>query len=983
MIFLERLNCRSLTTQAGVLGKSDGTIFRGEIFSYNAYSDLPRSWGGIVSTNRWEKLQELFNAALQREPGERMAFAHEASVGDAEFQAELESLLRSYDEESKFLKEPAPGAEAAQRILREIDAVEPELDGGTRRYPAAIGKYKVLRLVGEGGMGSVYEAEQAQPRRIVALKVIKAGLVSPELSRRFRQETQALARLQHPGIAQIYEAGEDDSGAGAQLFFAMEFIHGEPLSTYCEAHRLSTRERLELMAKVCDAVEHAHRRGLIHRDLKPGNILVTDDGQPKILDFGVARISDNDAAATERTDAGQLVGTLAYMSPEQIRADPQALDTRSDVYALGVILYQVMAGRLPYAIGTNVHEAARVIYEDDPAPLSSIDRSYRGDVETIVAKALEKDKARRYASAADLAADIRRYLQNEPITARPASTIYQLGKFARRHKAIVGGVCAVIVVLAAGVIVSSIQAARARRAERSALNEAATAKAVSDFLEDDLLAQASSSRQSARSSHPDPDLKVRTALDRAAGRIQGKFDHQPEVEAAIQETIGETYDDLGLYPQARQHFERALALDQRVLGTENAKTLRVMRRLGSTFELQGKYSEAETILKQTLEIQHRLLPAEHPDNLEALNYLAITYYMKGDYGQAVKLYGESVEIRRRTLGREDPDTILSMNNLANAYLRQGKYAKAEPLARETLEIKRRVLGAEAPGTLNAMNTLVVLYLNQGKYAEAEAAGKELTEIKRRVFGPEHPETLVSMNNLGSSYYSQGKYAEAEGVFRESLEVKRRTLGPEHPDTLVTMNNLADTCSREGKYAEAEGLFLQTVETSKRLFGAENQYTLSFLSNFAGMYQREGKYAKAESIFVQSLAGQRHALGPDNPDTMDGAADLALAYECEGKYVLGEPLAREAVDFDRKNRPDEWQRFRAESLLGASLAGQKKYAEAEPLLVEGYEGMAARKNKMGVPDRYHLNHAGELVAQLYTDWGKPEKAADWTKTKSAR
>ena len=324
-----------------------------------------------------------------------------------------------------------------------------------RSLPASIGRYRVLRLLGEGGMGAVYEAEQDQPRRLVALKVIKAAWASPEMLRRFEQESQALGRLHHPGIAQIYEAGSADAGFGVQPFFAMELIHGKPLVEYANEHKLTTRQRLELMIQVCDAVEHAHQRGIIHRDLKPGNILVDETGQPKILDFGLARATDSDAQATRQTDIGQLLGTLAYMSPEQVLADPYALDTRTDVYALGVILYELLAGKMPYMLSKMLHEAVRTIQEMDPAPLSSVSRIYRGDIETIVAKALEKDKNRRYASATGLAADIRRYLHDEPIVARPASTAYQLQKFARRNKALVAGVGAVFVVLVLGIVAST------------------------------------------------------------------------------------------------------------------------------------------------------------------------------------------------------------------------------------------------------------------------------------------------------------------------------------------------------------------------------------------------------------------------------------------------------------------------------------------------------------------------------------------------
>src|SRR5688572_2292548 len=287
-----------------------------------------------------------------------------------------------------------------------------------------IGRYKIRRLIGEGGMGAVYEAEQEQPQRTVALKVIKPGLASPELLRRFAQESQALGRLQHQGIAQIYDAGTADTGYGPQPYFAMEFIRGEGLRDYAESHHLNTRQRLEIVVKVCDAVHHAHQRGLIHRDLKPGNILVDETGQPKILDFGVARVTDSDAQATMQTDVGQLVGTLAYMSPEQVLADPLEIDIRSDVYALGVILYELLAGRLPYDISRRLPEVLTAIREQDPSRLSSIDRSFRGDVETIVAKALEKQKTRRYASAAELAADITRFLNDEPIVAQPPTVSY-------------------------------------------------------------------------------------------------------------------------------------------------------------------------------------------------------------------------------------------------------------------------------------------------------------------------------------------------------------------------------------------------------------------------------------------------------------------------------------------------------------------------------------------------------------------------------
>ncbi len=996
-------------------------------------------------------------------------------------------------------------------------------DGTARVLPASIGRYRILRLLGEGGMGAVYEAEQEQPRRRVALKVIKAAWASPELIQRFEQESEALGRLHHPGIAQVYEAGAANSGFGLQPFFAMELIRGTSLVAYANGERLNTRQRLALTIQVCEAVEHAHQRGIIHRDLKPGNILVDENGQPRILDFGLARFTDSDAQGTRQTDVGQLLGTLAYMSPEQVLADPRAVDTRSDVYSLGLILYELLAGKLPYAIGRQLHDAVQTIREQDPVPLSSTSRSYRGDIEIIAAKALEKDKERRYASAADLAADLRRHLEDRPIMAQPPSATYQLRKLARRHKALVTGVAAVFIVLGAGGTASLVEAARARKAERSALSaeqaalrdrdraikaesqavrdrnravsseqqaeddrnrarasearaksdrnaaleqqkradrEAATSVAVNGFLQNDLLAQASAAAQSGPSTKPDPDLKVRTALDRAAARIGGRFDKQPEVEASIRDTIGKTYGDLGLFPESRSQLERALALQRRTLGPENADTLSTARHLARVEIYQGKYAEAAALTEQMSEISRRVLGPEHPDTLEWMNNLAVVRYHQGKFTQAQALYAEVLDARRRVLGPANPATVKSMSNLASAYSAEGKYAQAETLQSQAYEVMRSTLGAEHPSTLESlsslanvfdaegkyaqaekvhsqvletrlrvlgsehqdtlesmahlalvqneegkyaraealylqvletqrrvlgpehsftlasMNNLAVVYFGEGKFGEAAALTTQVLGIQRRVLGAEHPKTLLSMSNLGDLYLQEGKYTEAEPLTAQALEVRRRTLGPDHPDTLESAANLAHLYGMQGKYEESEARYVEVLAAFRRVLGPENVRTLSNLSDFAAICQRRGEYGKAETYALQVLAGQRHTQGSDVPDTMNAAADLALAYQSEGKFAESQTLSQEAVAFDRKKRPEEWRRFRDESLLGASLAGQKKYSEAERPLLEGYEGMSAREGQISVPDRYHLMLAREWVVQLYADWGKPDKAAEW-------
>jgi tetratricopeptide (TPR) repeat protein len=936
---------------------------------------------------------------------------------------------------------------------------EPEL-------PERIGRYRIIRLLGEGGMGSVFEAEQEQPRRTVALKVIRTGLLTTDVLQRFDRESRALARLQHPGIAQVYEAGAADYGWGSQPYFAMEFIEGLALDRYADDRKLDARQRLGLMIQVCDAVEHAHHRGVIHRDLKPGNILVDENGQPKILDFGLARLTDNDARATRQTDMGQLLGTLAYMSPEQVLGDPQAVDTRSDVYALGVILYELLAGKLPYAVSRQLHEAVQAIREQDAAPLSSVSRIYRGDIETIVAKALEKDRERRYSTAADLAADLRRHLEHQPISAKPPSTAYQLQKFARRHRGLVIGVAAVFVVLVAGVLVSMSEAARARAAEGRALaaqqeatrdrdraikaesqavqdrnaaqvsearaqrdrnaaieekkradREASIAAGVNEFLQNDLLAQASANRQAGRRDPPDPDLKVRTALDRAAARITGKFEQQPEVEAAIRSTMGESYTDLGVYPEARKQLERALELQQKALGLANPKTINTMHVLGRTALYQGKHADAESLANRTVETSRRALGPEHATTLTAMTGLANVYYIQGKYAKAEALYSDVIKLRRRRAGPESVDT-LAMNNLASVYSAQGKYGQAEALQLETVATRRRLFGSESPATLESMNVLANVYFLQSKYKEAEAIHTQVVEARRRVLGPNHLDTLYSAMNLGATYleegkpkeaeriYSenlplmrrvvgpehrvtlattanlagafraQGKYTEAEALLIEVAEIRRRVMGPEHPDTLNTLHSVAEVQGVLGKYADAEELFRKTLEIRRRTLGPEHPSTLRTISVLGHMYQRQGQYALAENYAAQALAGRRRALGPQDPRTMESAADLAFACISQGKFAESEPLAREALESFAKKDPSGWDRYRAATLLGASLSGQKKNEAAEELLVEGYRGLQKLQEGLSAAERSYLDHARGWIVGLYLALGQATKAAEW-------
>ncbi|UCG33396.1 MAG: serine/threonine protein kinase, partial [Phycisphaerales bacterium] len=883
--------------------------------------------------------------------------------------------------------------------------------------PQRIGHYRIVRLIGEGGMALVFEAEQEHPQRRVALKLIKPGYASRESLRRFEQEAEVLGRLEHEGIARIYEAGTEDTGAGPQPYFAMEYLRGQNLREYANARNLGTRQRLELFAKVCDAVQHAHQKGIIHRDLKPGNIMVTEAGQPKVLDFGVARVTDSDVQTTTlRTDMGQLIGTVPYMSPEQVAADPLELDTRSDVYALGVVLYELLARRLPYDLRQRmIHEAVRVIREEDATPLSSVNRVFRGDVETIVAKALEKEKERRYQSALDFASDIRRYLSDEPIVARPASAMYQLGKFAKRNRVLVGGAAAVFVVLVLGVIGTGIGMARALAAEdlaerrleeaqaarqaemeerKRAEGEAAKAGAINTFLQD-MLGSVEPSRALGR------EVTVRQVLDEAAGQIdRGSLQDQPEVEAAVRATLGNTYSALGLYPSGERQMRGALEIHQRLFGNEHRAVAADMNDLGVVLWRSGDYAEAEPLFRESLALRRKLLGEEHPsvalsmhnlggllrdqgdhaaaeslarealamrrrllgdehqDVAHSLHSLAVLLREKGDFDAAEPLFREALAMTRKLHGDVHPDVASHLDGLVSVLHAKGDYAAAESVAQETLAMHEELLGEAHPRTLAAMNALAAVYNDQGRYAEAEPLFLEVLDVRRRRLGEENVETLISMNDLAALYGRQDRFEEAEGLYQESLQIVRRVLGEEHPHTLATMGNLAVLYGRQGLYDKAEPLLVRTLEI-RRKSGDEHPNTLIAMNNLAMLYKRQGRHDEAEALFREAMEGQRRVLSREHPSTLDTMENLAMLYADLGRQEESESLLLEALAVRRRL----WGETHPATLyclnnLAWLYNSERRFAEAEPLLAEAVE--AVRSAEGGLPEGHWFT--GVLLAR---------------------
>jgi serine/threonine protein kinase/Tfp pilus assembly protein PilF len=798
--------------------------------------------------------------------------------------------------------------------------LDPAVTGPTRdgHYPE-IANYRILQKLGEGGMGEVYRADQEKPvRRRVALKVIKRGMDSREVVARFESERQALAMMDHPSIAKVFDAGTTERG---RPFFVMEHVKGIPISEYCDTHHLTTPERLELFIQVCEGAQHAHQKGIIHRDLKPSNILVEiQDGRPvpKIIDFGVAKATAQ--PLTERTlftQHGQLIGTPEYMSPEQAEMSGLDIDTRTDVYSLGVVLYELLVGALPFDSkqlrkGGFDQLRRRIRQQDPPRPsaritalgeistttaqrrrtdVPSLTRQLRGDLDWIVMKALEKDRTRRYASASELAADLRRHLNNEPVSAGPPSALYRLRKFALRHRAAVSAAALVLLALIIGIVGTTVGLMRALRAERRASSEAETARQVSDFLVE--LFEVSDPEEAQGET-----ITAREILEKGARRIERELRDQPLTRARLMHTIGTVHRRLGMYEEAVPLLEEALEIREELLEGRDPELAASLVSLAGLYHRQGRYEEAVALAKRATALYEAVFGPEHPKVAEALSPLAWAYARQEKRSEAEPLFRRALAIRQSALEPGHPDIAESLNDLGILFWREGRYEEAEPFLQDAVATYERVYGLDDFRVRSTLNNLAVLYWTQGRYGEAEEVFKRTLAIKERVLGPESPEVASTLNNLGVLYDGQGRYAEAEPLLVRALAIHRRTLGPDHDKVGMALGNLAWVYYRQGKYDQAEPLYRQALAIYEASLGADHPSVGILLRDHALLHADRGEFAQAEQMLERSLTIRENAFGDEHPEVAETAYALAELYKRQELFSQAEPFYERALAIRR-------------------------------------------------------------------------------------
>ena len=972
--------------------------------------------------------ETLFHAALAKPPAERAAFLDQACSGNAPLRAAVDALLAAHEAPGSFL-DLNPNAHGANLPEGGLAATQ---DSGFAEESAATGehtpdpddlqdarppqtvttgyqrdavagvvigdRYTLQEKIGEGGMGEVWVAKQTQPvKRKVAIKLIKTGMDSRAVLQRFEQERQALALMDHPHIARVLDGGMTPTG---QPFFVMELVNGLPLNKFCDEMKLTPQARLELFVPICQAVQHAHQKGIVHRDLKPANILVTMiDGKPvpKVIDFGVAKATSGKLTEESMsTGFGAVVGTLEYMSPEQAGFSGEDIDTRADIYSLGVILYELLTGLRPIDAKrlrkAALTEMIRIIQEEEPSKPStrlSTDESLpslaavrqtepkkltallRGELDWVVMKCLEKQRDRRYETANALSRDIQRYLADEVVEARPPSAGYRLKKFVKRNKGQVVAASLVLFALLAGIAGTTIglfearkqqqRATAAAKEERKARLEAERqqvraekgeklagerllqvevekkiAVAVREFLQKKLLAQA--------------DVSVQAfSLLKDDGTPSGV---KTKINPTIQELLDRAAAELS-EAKVEVNFPKQPLLQAEILLT-----------LGDTYRGIGEAERAIGFLQRAVTIHTQQNGLEHQDTLKCMFALAWAYKQAGNLDTALSLMEETLQLRKTTLGPDHPDTLLSRNDLAAAYFDAGKPDLALPLAEETYRLAKATLGADDAYTLGCTHTLAEVYRAAGKLDLALPLAEETYRVRKAKFGAENPYTLGTMHTLASLYLASGKMDLALPLAEETLKLATATLGPKHPNTLISMHTLAEVYLAADKPDLALPLAEEALNLTRSTLGSEHPTTLISLQTVITAYEKAGRQDLVLPLCLEKLNLAKAKFGPEHHHTLAAMHNLAKAYRDAGKLDLALPLFEETLKLTRATLgPDHPDTLQTLNSLGAAYLDAGRRDLALPLLDEA---LNVRKAKFGPEHPYTLESMNNLAAMYWQE-----------------
>jgi tetratricopeptide (TPR) repeat protein len=962
-----------------------------------------------MTPERFEAVKRVFMAVMALPAEERSGCLDRECAGDPALREEVAALMTA----------DLPSVMQTGGLARRVETLAPAPEPAGRQ----IGRYRILGVLGEGGMGVVYRAEQTAPiRREVALKLVPPGWDSARVVARFASERQTLARMNHPYIAQVFDAGSAEDG---RPFFAMELVEGEPITEYCSRERPAIEIRLRLFLQICDAVRHAHQRGIIHRDLKPSNLLLTRQGTelvPKVIDFGIAKAIAADGEGLVTTMDGQTIGTPEYMSPEQAGIIDAEVDTRSDVYALGIVLYELVSGSRPYTLRKRTALELDRAMRTPPVPPSLAGRptgvmrlSGQRDLDAVALMAMERLPDDRYASVDLLADDVRNVIGQRPVRARSHTWTYRTQKFVRRHAAIVGAAALAGVLAMAGGVAIVSQRNRAVASEARAVAEAAAAKAeaakataVSQFLTN--LFQESNPANALGANATARDL-----LARGERRLVTDLGSQDAVRATLMDIIGVVYQQLGMIDESERITRESLAVRRRVFGNVHADVATTLDNLGQLMRYRTRYAEAVPMHQEALSIRRALFGQRHAAAATSLNNLGLALLQWGRPHEAEPFIREGLEIRMEQLGPEHVDTTVTMSNLGDVLEDLGEYEEAARWYRRAIDVRQRTLAPNHPRMALVLAKLSSLLLTEGKFEEAESLARRVLAIRLEIYDADHPDIALAKNQLASLLLELDQVDEAETLLREALATIRRRYGERHMELAYCLLNLGSVSEARGNFREARTLYEQAQAITIELQGQEHESVATALTSLARIHYVQRALADAERDLRRAIEirealrlqrSPRHAatlmwlgrakksggrlgeakadleaaLAVDRDLLPAGSAGTAATLVAMGRLMMrqqqpsaADPLLREALAWRRANLPAEHRAIgEVEAALGEALLGQEKYPEAEALLLSALKTVPA-----GVtPLAYDQSSVRALVVRLYEASGQRQKAAQF-------